>query len=67
MLQQYAARAQLLDGAHIMRDKEDSAAFSPGDLVHLAEAFLLELGVADGEDLVDHKDVRLHVSRHGEG
>ena len=35
--------------------------------VHLAQAFLLERRVADGQHLVDDQDLRLEVRRHGEG
>ena len=38
-----------------------------GDVLHLAEALLLELGVADGEHLVDDQDLRLEVRGDGEG
>ena len=38
-----------------------------GDVLHLAEALLLELGVADGQHLVDDQDLRLEVRRDGEG
>ena len=36
------------------------------NLRHAAEALLLELGIADGEHLVDDQDLRLQVRRHGE-
>ena len=39
----------------------------PGHILHLAEALLLEGGVADGEDLVHDQDLGLEVGRHGEG
>ena len=35
--------------------------------LHPAEALLLELGVADGEHLVDEQDLRFEVGGHGEG
>ena len=37
------------------------------DLRHLAEALLLELGVADGEHLVDDQDLGFQMRRDGEG
>ena len=40
---------------------------SPRDVLHLAEALLLELGVADRQHLVDDQDLRLEMRRHGEG
>ena len=39
---------------------------SPGDIAHLAEALLLERGVADGQHLVDDQDLRLQMRGHGE-
>ena len=36
-------------------------------LAHLSQAFLLELGVADGQDLVDEQDLGLQVRGDGEG
>ena len=40
---------------------------SPRDLVHLAQALLLELGVADRQHLVDDQDFRLEMRGDGEG
>ena len=37
------------------------------DVVHLAEAFSLELRVADGEDFVDDQDLGLEVRGDREG
>ena len=37
-----------------------------GHVAHLAEALLLELGVADRQHLVDDQDFRLQVRGHGE-
>ena len=49
-----------------MRDEDDRA---PGlaQVLHAAETAPLELGVADGEHLVDEQDLRLEVRRHREG
>ena len=38
-----------------------------GDFAHFAEAFLLEGGVADGEDFVDEEDFGFEVGGDGEG
>jgi hypothetical protein len=43
------------------------AAVVRGVVLHLAEALLLEGGVAHGQHLVDDEDLRLEVRRHGEG
>ena len=37
-----------------------------GDVLHLAQALLLERGVADGEHFVDDQDLRLQVGGHRE-
>ena len=49
-----------------MGDEDDGAA-GAGDVAHLAEAFLLESDVANGEDFVHEKDFRLEVGSDGEG
>jgi hypothetical protein len=59
--------AELGQCAHVVADEQDGAAVAAGDLLHLAEALLLEGEVADGEDLVDDQDVGLQVGGHGEG
>ena len=60
-----AAVAQRLDDRQVVGDEEHGAALC-GDLAHLAQAFLLEGGVADREDLVDEQDLRLEVRGDGE-
>ena len=37
-----------------------------GDVFHLADGFLLELGIADGEDFVHDKDLRVQEGSYGE-
>ncbi len=54
-----------MDRGHLVTDEEDGSAVD-GDVVHLAEALLLELLIADGQDLVDEEDLRLEVCRYGE-
>ena len=48
------------------RDEHDRAP-AARDVVHLAEALALELGVADGEHLVDEQDVGVEVRGDREG
>ena len=48
-----------------MADEQDGAALAR-DVAHLAEALLLERGVADREHLVDEQDLGLEVRRDGE-
>ena len=48
-------------------DDQHGAAVAARHLVHLAKAFFLELGVADGEHLVDDQDLRLQMGGDGEG
>ena len=38
-----------------------------GDVFHLAEAFFLEGGVADGEDFVNQQDFRIEMRGDGKG
>ena len=45
-------------------DEEDGAAVTD-DLVHLAQATLLEFHIADGENFIDNEDLGLKVGRHG--
>ncbi len=59
------AVAQLRDCGELVRD-EDHRAPGAAELLHAAEATALELGVADGEHLVDEQDLRLEMSGDGE-
>ena len=49
-----------------MAYEQDRPAFS-GDIAHLAQAFALEFRIPYRQDFVDDQNVRLEVSRHGEG
>ena len=49
-----------------MTHEEDSAAFALGDVLHLADGFLLELGVAYGEDFVHDEDLGFEKGCYGE-
>ena len=49
-----------------MTDKEDGSTLPLGDVFHLADGFLLELGIADGEDFVYDEDLGFEESRYGE-
>ena len=57
--------AQVADGFERVRDDHDRLA-GGAKVVELLQAPPLELGVADGEHLVDEQDVGVHVDRHGE-
>src|ERR1051325_2843557 len=61
-----AARAERAHRLEVVADEEDGPPFA-GDVADLAQALLLERGVADGEHFVDQKDLRIHVRGHGEG
>src|SRR5258708_23997026 len=50
----------------LMRD-EDHCASCAGDIAHLAEAFFLEIHVADGQDFIDEENLRLEVSSDSKG
>ena len=49
-----------------MTHEEDGAAFALGDVFHLANGFLLELGVTYGEDFVHDEDLGVEESSYGE-
>src|SRR5204863_1413744 len=59
-----AVPAELLNRPHVMADEQNGST-APRHIAHRAEAFLLELEVADGEDLIDDEDFRLQVGGHG--
>ena len=50
---------------HVVGDEEDGAAVGVGDGLHLADGFLLELGIAHGEDLVNNQNLRVKMSGYG--
>ena len=58
--------AKLANAVHVVADEHHRAA-AAADVVHLAQALLLERGVADGEHLVDEQDLRLEVRGDREG
>src|SRR5215469_5871122 len=62
-----AAFAQFLDDAQIMADEQHSPSLAAGHLIHFSKALLLEFGIADREDLIDHEYVRLQMRSDGEG
>ena len=49
-----------------MTHKQHGAAFALGDVFHLADSFLLELGIADSEDFVHDEDLRIKKRGYGE-
>ena len=49
-----------------MTNEEDGAALALGDVFHLADGFLLELGIADSKDFVNDEDLGFQESRDGE-
>jgi len=49
-----------------MRNEQDSSAFTGGDVFHLSDGFLLELGIADGEDFVHDEDLGIEEGCYGE-
>ena len=54
------------DGIEVVAHEQDRATGSRSTVGHLAEALALELGVADGEHLVDEQDVGVEVGGHRE-
>ena len=57
--------AQSLDTRHIMTYEKDGSPLSSADILHLPDGFLLELGVAYGEDLVHNQDFRIQMGGYG--
>src|ERR1700687_5705016 len=60
------AMAQAADLIELVGDKHDGAA-GAGHVTHFAEAFFLEVDVADGEDFIDEENFRLEMGGDGEG
>ena len=65
-VEQDARVAELCRDVEVVADEDHRPAGS-GHLADLAETFLLEPDIANGEDLVDDQDLGLEVRRHGEG
>ena len=65
MVEDDAPGAKVADGAHVVGDEEDGAALGVGNVLHLADGFLLEFGVTDGEDFVDDEDLGVKVCGDG--
>jgi hypothetical protein len=66
-LQQQAPGTESLHRIHVVAHEQHGASPATGHLLHLAEAPLLKLGVADGEHLVDDEHLGLEMGRHREG
>ena len=49
-----------------MTNEEDCSALALGDVFHLTYRFLLELGIADGEDFVNDEDFGFEEGSYGE-
>ena len=64
--QDHSLLAQAPHRRHIMTHKQHRAALALRDILHLANGFLLELGVTDGKDLVDNQNLRFQVGSDGE-
>src|SRR6266700_8348321 len=60
------AVAEAADLIELMADQDDGAA-GAGHVSHFAQALLLEIDVADGEDFIDEENLRLQVRGDGEG
>lgn len=65
VVKQEDAGAELLNGVQIVADKQHGAAGVPG-VLHLAQALLLEGGVAHSQHLIHHEDGGVQVSGDGE-
>src|ERR1700674_2835185 len=60
------ALAESANLIELVRDEDDGAARA-GNVAHLAEAFFLEVDVADGEDFINEKDFGFEMGGDGEG
>ena len=65
-MQQYAAVAQPLHRAHVVADEQDGPPHRRRHVLHFADALLLELHVAHGQDFVDEQYLGLEVGRDRE-
>src|SRR6184192_2894821 len=63
--QHNASLAQVLDGGHIMRDKNDGAP-ALAHFAHFAQTLLLESNIADRENLINHQNLGIEMGRHRE-
>ena len=50
---------------HIMTHEEDRAPLPARDVLHLADGFLLELGIADGQNLIYNQNLGLQMGCNG--
>ena len=60
-----ASCTKLANRVHIMADIEHGTAFRICCIAHFAEAFLLELHIADGENLVHNHDFAVQMRGNG--
>ena len=57
--------AQLLDAHHVVAYEQDGASLAAADVLHLADGFFLEFGIADGQDFVDDQYFRVEEGSYG--
>src|SRR5947207_7295874 len=57
---------QLGNRGQIMADEQHGAALGTRNVVHLADAFLLELGISDSKHLINEKDLRFEMGGDSE-
>ena len=67
LVQHHAAGTQLADGAHVVADIQNRAAFLPGNIAHFAKAFLLELHITHGQNFIHYHDLAVQMSSYGKG
>ena len=49
-----------------MTHKQHRTSFATGNILHLADGFLLELGIADSKDFVHHQNLGVEMRSHSE-
>ena len=67
LVQHHAAGAQLADGAHVVAHVQNGGGPPGPHVAHLAQALLLELHVAHGQNLVHDHDLTVQMGGHREG
>src|SRR5260370_26397955 len=59
------ARTRVRASSHIVRHEQYSPS-AAADLAHLSQTFFLERKIANGENFIDHQDLRIEMCGHSE-
>src|SRR5437867_9973414 len=55
----------MTDSIHVVTDKDHSAAFLPGYILHFLQTLFLKFGIAHGQHFIDQKDFRIEMGSDG--